>query len=116
MILTSVAEIISSREKKDGILLLKFFFTLRLFSSCIFNGASNECTQVHLKGISSSIPFSNQPSKTYWILLVNMQKDEAGRFVSMKQMDRLLLALPKQWLTEKRRQEMSSALRCCSSN
>lgn len=31
-----------------------------------------------------------------------MQKDETGRFVSMEQMDRLLLALPKQQLTEKR--------------
>lgn len=32
-----------------------------------------------------SIPFSNQLSKTYWILLVNIQKDEIGRLVSMEQ-------------------------------
>lgn len=90
---------------------------MSFFSPCIFKGASNESTQVQLKRIMSSIPFSNQLSKTYWILLVNIQKDETGRLVPIEQMDRLLLALLRQWLTEKIRQkEMSSALRCCPSN
>lgn len=64
MILTSVAEIISSREKKDGILL--YFFTLSLFSY-IFNGASNECTQ-SFKGsiiLSHSVTSCQKPTGYY---------------------------------------------------